>query len=92
MELHLETPSLNDPMYPVINLQKSGTRKDNNLLTQEEQESLRAIRTVLGSTTNREALVQLIGMMEKTKCNADLLVRLKDWIALWEKSGFLQRK
>ncbi len=92
MELFLEAPAAGDPMFPIINLQKSGTRKDGSLLTEQEQEGLRAIRTVLGSTTNREALVQLIGMMEKTKCNADLFGRLKDWIVLWEKSGYLQKK
>ena len=37
------------------------------------------------------AVVQLIDMMQKTRCNADLLNRLQDWIALWEKSGYLKR-
>ncbi|NCB36843.1 MAG: transcription termination factor Rho, partial [Clostridia bacterium] len=92
MELWLETPGPKEPMLPVINLQKSGTRKDAQLLSPEEAEGLRSIRSVLGSTTNREAIVQLISMMEKTKCNADLFVRLKDWVALWEKSGFLVKK
>ena len=92
MELWLDTPDQNEPMFPVINLQKSGTKKEDILLNDQEKESLKAIRTVLGSTTNREALVQLIGMMEKTKCNGDLFSRLKDWVALWEKSGFLVKK
>ena len=60
-------------------------------LTDEQKEGLRAIRKVLGSTTNGEAVVQLIDMMQKTKCNADLLNRLQDWVALWEKSGYLKR-
>ncbi|MDD3410786.1 MAG: transcription termination factor Rho, partial [Eubacteriales bacterium] len=92
MELWLDSPEENEPMFPVVNLQKSGTKKEDMLLSDPEKESLKAVRTVLGSTTNREALVQLIGMMEKTKCNADLFHRLKDWVALWEKSGFLVRK
>ena len=49
------------------------------------------MREVLASTTNGEAVVQLIDMMQKTHCNADLLNRLQDWIALWEKSGYLKR-
>ena len=49
------------------------------------------MREVLASTTNGEAVVQLIDMMQKTRCNADLLSRLQDWIALWEKSGYLKR-
>lgn len=61
------------------------------LLSDEQKEGLRAIRKVLASTTNGEAVVQLIDMMQKTHCNADLLNRLQDWIALWEKSGYLKR-
>ncbi len=92
MELWLATPEMNEPMFPVIDMQRSGTKKEDMLLREQEVEGLRAIRTVLGSTTNREALTQLIGMMGKTKCNADLFSRLKDWVAMWEKSGFLVRK
>lgn len=92
MELWLDLPESGDPMFPVINMQRSGTKKEDMLLNDEEIESLRAIRAVLGSATNREALTQLIGMMSKTKCNADLFIRLKDWVAMWEKSGLLVRK
>ncbi len=92
MELWLDVPDGNEPMFPVIDMQRSGTKKEDMLLNDREIEGLRAIRTVLGSTTNREALSQLIGMMGKTKDNADLFNRLKDWVALWEKSGFLVRK
>ncbi|MEA5014134.1 MAG: transcription termination factor Rho [Candidatus Limiplasma sp.] len=89
MELRLCAPAPNDPIFPLIDLQLSGTKKEDSLLSAQEKEGLKAIRTVLGSTTNREAVVQLVDMMRKTKCNADLFSRLKDWIALWEKSGFL---
>lgn len=92
MELWLDMPEGGDPMFPMIDMQRSGTKKEDMLLSDEEIESLRAIRTVLGSATNREALTQLIGMMSKTKCNADLFVRLKDWVDMWEKSGLLVRK
>ncbi|MCE5344165.1 MAG: transcription termination factor Rho [Eubacteriales bacterium] len=92
MELWLDVPEGNEPMFPVIDMQRSGTKKEDMLLNEQEIEGLKAIRTVLGSTTNREALSQLIGMMAKTKDNADLFNRLKDWVAMWEKSGFLVRK
>ena len=92
MELWLNTPDVNEPMFPVIDMQRSGTKKEDILLSEQEVEGLRAIRTVLGSTTNREALSQLIGMMGKTKCNSDLFSRLKDWVTMWEKSGYLIRK
>ena len=91
MELFLCPRQAGDPIDPMLDLQASGTKKDDMLLNDEQKEGLRAIRKVLGSATNGEAVVQLIDMMKKTKCNADLLNRLQDWIALWEKSGYLKR-
>jgi len=91
MELHLCTEQMGDPVQPMIDLQLSGTKKEDMLLNAEQKEGLRAIRKVLGSTTNGEAVVQLIDLMQKTKSNADLLARLKDWLALWEKSGYLRK-
>ncbi len=91
MELVLCSEQENDPLQPMIDLQQSGTKKDDMLLSGSQKEGLRAIRKVLGSATNGEAVVQLVDMMKKTKHNADLLERLKEWIVLWEKSGYLKR-
>ncbi|MEG2316498.1 MAG: transcription termination factor Rho, partial [Clostridia bacterium] len=90
MELFLCSHQPSDPVYPMIDLQLSGTKKDDMLLTDSQKEGLRSIRKVLGSTTNGEAVVQLIDMMQKTKCNSDLLNRLQEWVVLWEKSGYLK--
>lgn len=90
MELTLCTAQPNDPVHPMLNLQLSGTKKEDMLLTDEQKEGLRSIRRVLGSATNGEAVVQIVDMMQKTKCNADLLERLKEWLALWAKSGYLK--
>lgn len=91
MELYLLSPSDSDPIHPMIDLQRCGTKKDDMLLDDARKESLRSIRKVLGSATNGEAVVQLIDMMKKTKCNEDLMARLKEWVALWEKSGYLKK-
>ncbi len=91
MELVLRAPESGDPITPMIDLQRSGTKKDDMLLDERRKESLRSIRQVLGSTTNGEAVVQLIDLMQKTKCNEDLLTKLQEWMVLWEKSGYLKR-
>ncbi|MBO5500648.1 MAG: transcription termination factor Rho [Clostridia bacterium] len=91
MELTLCAPASGDPIAPMIDLQRSGTKKDGMLLDERRMEGLRSIRQVLGSTTNGEAVVQLIDMMQKTKCNEDLLAKLQEWMVLWEKSGYLKR-
>lgn len=91
MELVLCAPESGDPITPMIDLQRSGTKKDVMLLDERRQEGLRSIRQVLGSTTNGEAVVQLIDMIQKTKCNEDMLTKLQEWMLLWEKSGYLKR-
>ena len=91
MELFLCTEQPGDPVQPMIDLQLSGTKKEDMLLSAEQKEGLRAVRKVLGSATNGEAVVRLIDLMQKTKSNADLLERLKEWLALWEKSGYLRK-
>lgn len=91
MELTLCAPSRGDPIAPMIDLQRSGTKKDGMLLDERRKEGLRSIRQLMGSTTNGEAVVQLIDMMQKTKCNEDLLTKLQEWMVLWEKSGYLKR-
>lgn len=92
LEVRLCPPEYGDPIFPLIDLARSGTKKDDILLSNTEKESLRTIRKVLGATTNREAVIQLVDMMQKTKSNEDLFNRMKDWLAMWEKSGFLSRR
>ena len=92
MELRLCTPAMGDPVFPMVDLQLSDTKKEENLLTDGEKEGLHSIRMVLGSMTNREATRQLADMMQKTRNNADLFSKLKEWVALWEKSGYVVRK
>ena len=91
MEIVLDAPQEGDPITPMVNLQRSGTKKDDALLGEERRECLRSIRKVLGSTTNGEAVVQLIDMMKKTRSNEELIQKLKEWVALWEKSGYLKK-
>jgi len=92
MELHLDKELAEKGIYPAIDLQKSGTRRDDLLLSPEGKEGLRSIKALLAAASNKDALAQLMDLMNKTDSNAELLSKMQDWIALWEKSGFtLQR-
>ena len=92
MELYLEKELADKHVYPPVNLQKSGTRREDLLLTPQQAEGLRSLRGVMGSSSNKDALIQLMDMLGKTLSNDDFLSRIKDWIALWEKSGFILKK
>lgn len=91
MEIALMAPEEGDPIAPMLNLQKSGTKRDDALLGDERKACLRSIRKVLGSTTNTEAVIQLVDMMKKTRSNTELIEKIKEWVVLWEKSGYLKR-
>ena len=92
MELVLDRELSEKRVFPAVNLQKSGTRRDELLLSQKELDGIRSIRGVLSSANAKDATEQLLSMMEKTKCNADLFARLQDWITMWEKSGFVLQR
>ena len=91
-EIALCSRQVSDPIRPMINLQRSGTKKEDLLLNEQQTEGLRIIRKILGASGNTEAVRQLIDMMKKTKSNEDLLGRLKEWMVLWEKTGYSNRK
>ncbi len=92
MELALDRELSEKRVFPAVNLQKSGTRREELLLSQKELDGIRSIRGVLSSANAKDATEQLLSMMEKTKCNADLFARLQDWITMWEKSGFVLQR
>ena len=86
MILYLGNSYANDPIIPMIDLARSHTKKEDLLFNDKEREGLQIIRKVLSSARNDDAILQLIDMMKKTKCNADLFKRLPGWLELWEKS------
>ena len=92
MELHLDRRLSDRRIFPAIDMYKSGTRREELLLTPSELEGEYQVRKMLGSTGNQETAEQLIGMMEKTSTNEDFFVRLKGWMAAFEKDGFSMNK
>ena len=66
--------------YPYHNIYKSGTRKEDLLLTDEEKEVAYSIRKVMYRDGNIENITEkLINMLSKTKNN-------KEFIRIFEKS------
>jgi len=75
-------------VFPAIDLAKSGTRREELLLSAPEREGIWAIRKVLSSGSTTEVTEQLISMMVRTQDNEEFLMRLKEWLSIWEKEGF----
>lgn len=88
MEIHLDRKLSEKRIFPAIDLNQSGTRREDLLLTQKELDAVYSVRRVLSGGNNQEAAEQLIGMLSKTPDNDEFFSRLKDGIARWEKEGY----
>lgn len=74
MEVHLDRKLQERRIFPAVDIYKSGTRKENELLSQEELEAAFKIRKVLYSENNiQEVTERLINMLNETKNNKELV-------------------
>ena len=76
MELVLDRKIADRRIYPAIDVNRSGTRREELLLTQEELNKVWILRKVLGDDSAIEAMETLLERMRATKSNADFLQSL----------------
>ena len=88
MELHLDRRLSDRRIFPAIDMIRSGTRREELLLSEAELNAGAQARRMLAGGTNQGIAEQLTGMMEKTADNAEFCQRLKNWAAVYEKDGF----
>ncbi|MGN0774880.1 MAG: transcription termination factor Rho [Candidatus Ventricola sp.] len=90
-EIRLDRALSEMRVFPAIDLARSGTRREELLLSAEEAQGVRAVRRILAQGHTREATQQLIGMLEKTASNKEFFKKLQEWLAIWEKEGYTIR-
>jgi len=73
MELHLDRRLSDKRIFPSVNVKKSGTRKEELLLSEKELQKLWILRKVLYNMEDVEMLEFLIDKMKKTKDNEAFL-------------------
>ena len=88
MELHLDRRLSEKRIFPALDLARSGTRREELLLSNAEREGIWAIRKVLSSGNTAEVTEQLISMLVRTQTNEEFLIRLQEWLGIWEKEGY----
>ena len=88
MELHLDRKLSEKRIFPAIDMIKSGTRRDDLLLTKEEQEGVLAMRKMLSGGNTQDNAEQLIGMLEKTEDNKTFIGRVRGYVNMYEKDGY----
>ena len=88
MELHLDRRLSDKRIFPAIDLAKSGTRREELLLTGQEMEGAFTARRMLSGGNAQQNAEMLIEMMQKTAGNEEFLARIKSWAAMYEKDGY----
>ncbi len=88
MEIHLDRKLSEKRIFPAIDVYKSGTRRDDLLLTQQELDGVRMLRRVLANGATGDVTENIVNMMDKTSNNEDFLIRLKEWVRIFEKEGY----
>ncbi len=74
MEVHLDRKLQERRIFPAIDIYKSGTRKEDLILTEEEKEVAYSIRKVMYRDGNVENVTEkLINMLSKTKNNKEFI-------------------
>jgi transcription termination factor Rho len=73
MEIHLDRKLVDKRVFPSIDINKSGTRKEELLLAKEELNRVWILRKVLSPLSQVEAMELLLDKMGKTKSNSEFL-------------------
>jgi transcription termination factor Rho len=76
MELHLDRRLVDKRVWPAIDINRSGTRKEEMLLHPEEVERTRVLRRVLADMHPVEAMELLVNRLKKTGSNAEFLLSM----------------
>jgi len=77
MEVHLDRKLSEKRIFPAIDINKSGTRKEDLLLSEKELETVFALRKALSNLNTAEVTEQVINQMLMTKTNDEFLDRMK---------------
>jgi transcription termination factor Rho len=77
MEVHLDRKLADRRVFPAIDIIKSGTRKEEMLLTKEDLQRVYVLRRVLTPLSPVEAMELLLSKMSKTKSNVEFMAAMQ---------------
>lgn len=77
MELVLDRHLSEKRVFPAIDIQKSSTRREDLLLSQDELEAVYIMRKALGSSNTENNLEQIINLFRRTKNNKEFIETIK---------------
>ncbi|MEM9411289.1 MAG: transcription termination factor Rho [Planctomycetota bacterium] len=77
MEIVLDRSLVDKRIWPAIDINRSGTRREEKLLDPEEYDRICLIRRALSEMNAPDAMDMLTGRLRKTKTNAEFLMSVK---------------
>ena len=77
MEVHLDRKLSEKRIFPAIDINKSGTRREDLLLNEKELETVFALRKAMSSMPVAEVTEQLLKQLVATKTNEDFLEKME---------------
>lgn len=80
MEVHLDRKLSEKRIFPAIDVNKSGTRKEDLLLTPKEYETVFALRKALNSLPVADVTEQIISQMTQTQNNEEFLDKIDTFL------------
>ncbi len=78
MELCLDRNLVDKRIFPAINIEKSGTRKEELLLHPDEMAKIWVLRKAINGIPAVEAMELIVGRLKKTDSNAEFLMAMKE--------------
>jgi len=78
MEIALDRALVDKRVFPAINIERSGTRKEELLLHPDELQRIWVMRKALNGVPCVEAMELLVNRLKKTKSNAEFLMTLQN--------------
>ena len=79
MEVHLDRRLMDKRIFPTINIEQSGTRKEELLLEKDELQKVWLLRKALSQLNPVEAMELLLDKLKLTKSNKEFLGRCIRW-------------
>ena len=83
MEIHLDRKMSEKRIFPAIDIYKSGTRKEELLLSQKELEAIWALRKAMGNASAQDVTEMLIERLVQTKNNEEFIYDIRNKILLY---------
>lgn len=92
MEIHLDRRLQEKRIFPAIDLAKSGTRKEELLLSPNELEGIWGVRKILSSGDSAEATENLFNNLIRTANNKEFIEQITLQLKKFQKDGYVVRR